>query len=252
VKAIATTAALICSASSVSAANAEFRGFAALVRQAGNAVLIDVYAATGNAGDRFLNVYNVNACQCSGQGFYQAPGIYSRGWLPDQSGMSSTRDSIDSFVTAGTAGGSSYGGSFFASTIVAGDQPSWPTSPATPCLINAGWYTGDPTAVDNNSQLLAPLSGGNVRFDSLACTGIGATPGSTGSMYGIWVAHLVVANASLQTLCVTWDGWASVKQSNGSVSQGYSCLVIPAPAALACLLGVPLFARSRRRPGCRM
>ena len=106
--------AIVGTASIVASADAGFLGFVAAARQSGTYVIVDVFAAVGYASDKFLNVYNTNASTAGG--FFQAPGLASKTWKPDAANFSSTRNAIDSFMTAGTFSGAQYGGEYYASS----------------------------------------------------------------------------------------------------------------------------------------
>jgi len=251
--------AIVGTASLVASADAGFLGFVALAKQSGSNVIVDIYTAVGNAGDKFLNVYNLNASATGG--FFQATGLANKTWKPDAASFNSTRSSIDSFMTAGTYSGGAYGGEYYASTNTNGDPnfsgTSWNATPAsaaaTTIPANAGWYTGDPTSVDNNAQLLAPLAVGYTRFDTGATAASGNTAGSvgsTGAQYGIWCSHLVITGTlsdNLMTSLIAWSGSVSIKDVGGTTDQRISTFAaVPAPGALA-LLGVAGFASRRRR-----
>ena len=253
--------AVVGSASLVASADAGFLGFVGFVRTSGAYKIIDVFAGVSNASDKFLNVYNLNAAATSG--FYQQAGLATKTWKPDAANFNSTRSSIDSFMTAGTYSGGAYGGEYYASTNTNGDPnftgTSWNGTPAsaaaTTIPANAGWYTGDPTSVDNSAQLLAPLAVGYTRFDSGVTAASGNTLGSVGSanaQYGIWCSHIVIAgtlNAGLfngVNPVIAWIGSVSIKDGvTGGTDQRISNM-LPAPGAIA-LLGVAGIASSRRR-----
>ena len=243
----------------VASADAGFLGFVFFVRTSGAYTITDVFAGVSNASDKFLNVYNLNAAATSG--FYQQAGLATKTWKPDAANFNSTRSSIDSFMTAGTYSGGAYGGEYYASTNTNGDPnftgTSWNATPAsaaaTTIPANAGWYTGDPTSVDNGAQLLAPLAVGYTRFDTGATAASGNTAGSVGSanaQYGIWCSHIVIAgtlNANLMSSLISWSASASIKDGvTGATDQRISTFAVPAPGALA-LLGVAGFASRRRR-----
>jgi MYXO-CTERM domain-containing protein len=251
--------AVVGSASLVASADAGFAGFVASVRNSGAYTIIDIFAGVQNASDKFLNVYNTKSDATGG--FFQATGLANKTWKPDAASFNSTRSSIDSFMTAGTYSGGAYGGEFYASTNTTGDPnftgTSWSGTPASPAAntipANAGWYTADPTSVDNGAQLLAPLSVGYTRFDSFATPtsgGTGATVGSANSLYGIWCSHIVIAGTLNSQMfnngMIAWIGSASIKDGvTGATTQGISNMA-PAPGALA-LLGLAGFASRRRR-----
>ena len=253
---------MVGAASFVAAADAGFAGFVASARNVGAYTVIDIFAGVQNASDKFLNVYNLNASTTAAGGFFQATGLANKTWKPDAASFNSTRSSIDSFMTAGTYSGGAYGGEYYASTNTNGDPnftgTSWNATPASAAATTipalAGWYTGDPTSVDNAAQLLAPLSVGYTRFDSGATAASGGTAGSAGSagaQYGIWCSHIVIAgtlnNATLFNGVISWIGSASIKDGvTGATDQRISNMAVPAPGALA-LLGVAGFASRRRR-----
>jgi MYXO-CTERM domain-containing protein len=147
-------------------------------------------------------------------------------------------------MTAGTFSGGAYGGEYYASTNTNGDPnftgTSWNATPASALATTipalAGWYTGDPTSVDNNSESLAGLVG---RVDGT---------GASAATRGIWVAHLVVAGINkVIGVDFTFSAFASIKDGvNGSVSQASSNFPVPAPGAIA-LIGVAGLAAGRRR-----
>jgi MYXO-CTERM domain-containing protein len=224
----------------VASADAGFLGFVASSRTVGAYTVIDVFAGVQNASDKFLNVYNMS----SNGTFFQATGLANKTWKPDAANFNSTRNSIDSFMTAGTFSGGAYGGEFYASTNTTGDPnftgSSWNATPASPAATtipaNAGWYTGDPTSVDNSAESLAGLVG--------RVNGTGAA----GANFGIWCSHLVLLGNKVIGTDFTFSAFASIKDGvSGAVSQSSSSFAaIPAPGALA-LLGLAGFAARRRR-----
>ena len=223
----------------VASADAGFLGFVASSRTVGANTVIDIFAGVQNASDKFLNVYNLN----SNGTFVQQAGLLSKTWKPDAASFNSTRNSIDSFMTAGTYSGGAYGGEYYASTNTQGDPnftgSSWNATPASPAATtipaNAGWYTTDPTSVDNSAESLAGLAG--------RVNGTGAA----GANFGIWCAHLVLSGNKVIGTDFTFSAFASIKDGlSGAVSQSSSSFPVPAPGALA-LLGLAGFAARRRR-----
>jgi MYXO-CTERM domain-containing protein len=225
----------------VASADAGFLGFVASSRTVGAVTVIDIFAGVQNANDKFLNVYNTT----SNGVFVQKAGLANKTWKPDAAGFTSTRNTLDdSFMTAGTFSGGAYGGEYYASTNTNGDPnftgTSWNATPASlaattiPAL--AGWYTGDPTSVDNNAESLAGLVG--------RVNGTNAA----GANFGIWCAHLVLTGNQVIGTDFTFSAFASIKDGvSGAVSQASSSFAaIPAPGAIA-LLGLAGFAARRRR-----
>jgi MYXO-CTERM domain-containing protein len=240
---------MILAVSAVSAvaasANAGFQGFVASVRTSGAYTIMDIFAGVSNASDKFLNVYDANISTTVAGGFFQQAGLANKTWKPDTGGFSNTRNSIDSFMTAGTFQGGVYGAQYYASTQTNADPnftgTSWNATPgsadATTVPANAGWYTGNPTSVDNNAESLSGLTGR-----------VNGTNGQFAT-HGIWVAHLVLSGTNVQIgTDVSFAAFASIKDGiSGALSQGSSSFAaVPAPGALA-LLGLAGFASRRRR-----
>jgi len=230
--------AIVGSASLVASADAGFLGFVASSRTVGAYTVIDVFAGVQNASDKFLNIYNTT----SNGTFYQAPGLTNKTWKPDAAGFTATRNSIDSFMTAGTFSGGAYGGEYYASTNTNGDPnftgTSWSPTPASAAATTipalAGWYTGDPTSIDNSAESIAGLQN---RIDGT---------GAVGANFGIWCAHLVLTGNKVIGTDFTFSAFASIKDGvTGGTSQASSSF-IPAPGAIA-LLGFAGFASRRRR-----
>jgi len=178
--------AIVGTASLVASADAGFAGFVAYAKQVGANINVDIFCAVDNASDKFLNVYNLTGTTTAAGGFVQAAGMTSKTWKPDAAGFTSTRDSVDSFMTAGTYSGAAYGGAYYASGNSNADPnftgTSWNATPASapantiPAL--AGWYTGDPTSIDNTAMTLSAVNAGYTRIDSVAT----AASGTTGSI----------------------------------------------------------------------
>jgi MYXO-CTERM domain-containing protein len=224
----------------VASADAGFLGFVASSRTVGAVTVIDIFAGVQNANDKFLNVYNTT----SNGVFVQKAGLATKTWKPDAAGFTSTRSTLDdSFMTAGTFSGGAYGGEYYASTNTNGDPnftgTSWNATPASAAATTipalAGWYTGDPTSVDNNAESLAGLVG--------RVNGTNAA----GANFGIWCAHLVLTGNQVIGTDFTFSAFASIKDGvSGAVSQASSSFPVPAPGAIA-LLGLAGFSARRRR-----
>lgn len=245
---------LICAAvgatALVSSADAGFLGFVASVRVSGAYTLVDIYAGVQNSSDRFLGVYNINSTTSVAGGFFQAAGLATKAWKPnttDASSVLSTRNAIDSFMTAG---GTDYlipEGMFAAPTTTADPNftsTSWNGTPgsaaATTVPVNAGWYSNDPTASTNTTESIVGLAGR-----------VNGSGSADQARYGIWIAHLVLATNDpiafgFGTGNLFFGGFAGIKDGvTGSTSQGYSA--IPAPGALSLLAAAGLCGGMRRR-----
>ena len=246
---------MVGAASVVAAADAGFSGFVASVRTSGAYTIIDIFAGVTNASDKFLNVYNLTASTTAAGGFYQQAGLATKTWKPDAANFNSTRNSIDSFMTAGTYSGGAYGGEYYASTNTNGDPnftgTSWNGTPASAAATTipalAGWYTGDPTSIDNNAEAITGLT--NRVNGTLASATNGGGPGTTSAAYGIWCSHLVItgnyAGAAAFSV-VQFSAYASIKDGVTGATSQLSSSFVPAPGALA-LLGLAGFASRRRR-----
>jgi hypothetical protein len=204
--------------------------------------VVDVFAAVSNSSDRFLNVYDATISTTVAGGFFQGSSELNKAWRPDTTNWTSTRNSIDSFMTAG---GTNYllPAGAYSSETTAGD-PNFTGSSWTPTAISApantvpalaGWYTNDPTAATNATEGLAGLPG---RVNG---------SGAAGAQFGIWCSHLVVQSTAPITFGANgnlrYGAFASIKDGvTGVTTQGFS--VIPAPGAAVLLLAG---LRSRRR-----
>ena len=222
----------------VASADAGFLGFVASSRTIGAYTVIDIFAGVQNASDKFLNVYNTT----SNGVFFQATGLANKTWKPDSANFNSTRNSIDSFMTAGTYSGGAYGGEYYASTNTNGDPnftgTSWNGTPASAAATTipalAGWYTGDPTSIDNNAEAITGLT--NRVNGTLASATSGGGPGTTGAAYGIWCSHLVItgnyAGAAAFSV-VQFSAYASIKDGVTGATSQLSSSFAPAPGAIA-------------------
>jgi hypothetical protein len=169
--------------------------------------------------------------------------LATKTWKPDTAGFTSTRNTLDdSFMTAGTFSGGQYGGEYYASANTNGDPnftgSSWNATPASPAATTipnlAGWYTGDPTSVDNVSESLLGMVG---RQD---------LSGAANATRGIWCAHFVVATAGGD---INFSAFTSIKDGvtgGTSQAQSFGTFFVPAPGALA-LVSLAGFASRRRR-----
>ena len=240
----------------VGSANAGFVGFVANTRTVGAYTVIDVFAAVSNSADKFLNVYNASISTTVAGGFYQASGLANKSWKPDASNFNSTMDTLDSFMTAGAYSGAAYAGTYYASLNTAGDPnftgTSWNATPgsaaATTVPALAGWYTGDPTSVDQKAILLSSMGVTNRTNSSYVIVGGGSGSGTSNSAtYGIWCAHMVLSGSATLGTDTFFSAAATIKDSvTGYANQGTSGWAAPAPGAVA-LLGVAGVVSSRRR-----
>ena len=227
-----------------SASSAGFVGWVGVARNAPGAqnyVMVDIFAGVSNASDRFLNAYDMTITTTATGGFFQSSDPASKAFRPDTENYSASRNSVDSFVTAGGIFPSDPQGPYYASSFVQGDPnftgytPTPVSAPQNSFPPLAGWYTSDPTVVDNAATNLSQINNRQ-----------GAS-----TIYGIWVGHMVVRRET-PAATITWNGFASIKDGvTGATDQRYSAQVFTAPApgaaALAALAGAAGLARGRRR-----
>ena len=223
-------------------ANAGFLGFTGFTYIASNGNrVIDVFAVVSNSSDKLLNVYNANITNNAGAAgatfFTQQATLATRGWKPDAT-TSNRSNTVDSFMTIGVDGGTTYMGQYYASAGTGADggfTSGWSTLGNT-VPANAGWFLSPPTLPDSIAESLTGLTGTRVNLG----------PAGQDSNLGIWCAHMVMDGST--TSCL-WGATAAIKDgvtglvSSGSVTAGQ---LIPAPGAIA-LMGLAGFAARRRR-----
>jgi MYXO-CTERM domain-containing protein len=223
----------LASASVVTAANAGYTGFQAIVRDAGaGRTFVDVFAGFNTAGDKLLNVFNMNIGLTGGAAFVQQAGVAASKWKPIDD--TSSDASQDSFTTLG---GFSYGGEFFTSYSSAGDPnfTNYTTANQTTIPALAGWYNGTPTVSDIFAVSLSGFAG-----DTVA--------NSASASYGVWVAHFAFAkSATSGTANISFGGRGAFNSGTNLLdTRIFAVGPVPAPGALA-LLGLAGFASRRRR-----
>ena len=227
----------LAAASCAASASAGFLGWVASVRSSGGYTIVDIYAGVSNPSDKFLNAYNGAISTTVPSGFHQLAGLATKTWKPDFVGFTSSRNALDSFMTAGAYSGGSYNGDYFASSLTSADPnftgTSWNATPSSAPATTLptdfggpGWYTSNPTSVDNRAESLAGLVGRVNSVMTPSQDGTAGTVGGAGADYGIWSAHLVLAGTYSPAYIVgvlNWKASATIKDgvTNG-VSQGIS------------------------------
>jgi MYXO-CTERM domain-containing protein len=224
----------LASASIAAAANAGFTGFQAIVRDAGaGRTFVDVFAGFNTAGDRLLNVFNMNIGLTGGASFVQAAGVAASKWKPVDD--TSTNNLADSFITLGGFDGGD--GNMYTSYSSAGDPnfTNYTASNQTTIPALAGWYNGVPTVSDIFAVSLSSFAG-----DTVA--------NSANASFGVWVAHFAFAkSATNSTANVSFSGRGAFNSGTNLLdSRIFAVGPVPAPGALA-LLGLAGLASRRRR-----
>ncbi len=223
---------LIGAASLAAAANAGFTGWQAIVRANGAQTYVDVFAGFNTAGDKLLNVFNMNISLTGGAAFVQQTGVAASKWKPVDD--TSNNNLADSFVTLGGFDGGD--GNMYTSYSTAGDPnfTNYTTSNQTTIPALAGWYNGVPTATDILAIDVSTFSGWS-----------GAKEGAAGSL-SVWVGHFLVNKAVTDnTWSLSFSGSAAFNTGTNAADTR-SFHAVPAPGAFA-LLGLAGMASRRRR-----
>ena len=222
-------------------AHAGFNGWTAFARAVDGYTVVDVFAATTTANHKLFNVYDGTISTSASGGFFQAAGLATKTWKPDLTSFTSTRESLDSFMTVGAA---RYAGdpTVYAGDTTAGDPNflavpgAWNATPASLLAVSvpalAGWYTTSPPSDTLLAEDLSQVSGERL--------------GASGS-HGVWVGHLVLAGTDLRT--ISWTAFATVKDLGTGVTQQLAfseVFSVPAPG-MAAVLAVAGLAGMRRR-----
>lgn len=229
-------------------ASAGFTGFASFVRYADNGDrVVDIVATMSESNGRIMNVFDARV---SGT-FIQDATISNGGFKPD--GVYNTRSSTtDSFLTIGAYNGASQNGEYFGSSRTQEDQwysGGWNSVSNTVPVFNNGVsdilpYWGTPSAAYGDSLVESLSNFTGTRIDS---------PLSSGSNYGVWVAHFVM-DASQTSF--TFDAWVAGIFGTGGGFQAYSgpfdalgstAPAVPGVGGIAALAGLGLAGRRRRR-----
>ena len=239
----AATAAAILSSTSFAA----MTGVCASVHRTGGYTLVDLYATMNAQSDllQFMSLRTLTTTAAGG--FVQGSSPALKGWAPDVN-FTSTRDSLDSFLTLG---GSQYG------------NPAGPYYANLSLFPSAGWsngtWTGSPLSAPSNSLTSdVTISWAVISTDTKARgISLAGLEGRTnvqgnaeGSNWGVWFAHLVVAGDA--PFNVTFGTWGAYYQDSPYYTRTYvdggqlSFTVLPAPGAIAALACAGLAPRRRR------
>jgi hypothetical protein len=228
---------LVGAASLAAAANAGFTGWQASVRASGSNTIVDVFAGFNTAGDKLLNVFNMNIGLTGGAAFVQAAGVAASKWKP----VDDTSNNVlaDSFVTLGGFDGGD--GTMYTSYSTSGDPnfTNYTTANATTIPANAGWYNGVPTTTDIQG---ITIFGGAFSAWTVASKDAASASGSL----GVWMGHFLVNKLSTDTSWTFTINGSAAFNTGTNAADTKTFHNAPAPGALA-LLGVAGLASRRRR-----
>ena len=240
---VAATAAAILSSTSFAA----MTGVCASVHRTGGYTMVDLYATMNAQSDllQFMSLRTLTTTAAGGFVQGSSPGL--KGWAPDVN-FTSTRDSLDSFLTLG---GSQYG------------NPAGPYYANLSLFPSAGWsngtWTGTPPSAPSNSLTSDVTISWSVISTDTKARGISLAGlegrmnvqgNAEGSNWGVWFAHLVVAGDA--PFNVTFGTWGAYYQDSPYYTRTYvdggqlSFTVLPAPGAIAALACAGLAPRRRR------
>lgn len=165
-------------------------GLASQYRTVSDKRVVDLWMVVDSTSDRFSSVTNVTLTTNASGGFYQETTQYRKTWKYDLNSPEN-RNTIDSFVTAGTYNGvPEADGEYYASFNTVANSgftgTSWTATPASAPAnsmpVNAGWFTSDTSSPD--SIVVENLSGySNMVYSSTA---------AQNAAKGYWIAHLVM------------------------------------------------------------
>jgi hypothetical protein len=240
---VAAAAAAILSSTSFAA----MTGVCASVHRTGGYTMVDLYATMNAQSDllQFMSLRTLTTTAAGGFVQGSSPGL--KGWAPDVN-FTSTRDSLDSFLTLG---GSQYG------------NPAGPYYANLSLFPSAGWsngtWTGTPPSAPSNSLTSDVTISWSVISTDTKARGISLAGlegrmnvqgNAEGSNWGVWFAHLVVAGDA--PFNVTFGTWGAYYQDSPYYTRTYvdggqlSFTVLPAPGAIAVLACAGLAPRRRR------
>ena len=180
-------------------ASAGVTGMIASVRSIGGYTVVDLFAGMSSPSETVVGANSafsvVGISTSAASGFVQGASLAQRGWAPDTTSFTSTRDSLDSFATVGrTQYGDPSGpsGPVYANPDLAQvgfAAGTWNAAPSSPPVTSfspgASWFSRNASNPDAQPESLAGLVG---RID--------ATSGAAGTNFGVWIAHLVLAEAN--------------------------------------------------------
>jgi len=177
-------------------ASAGVTGLIASVRSIGGYTVVDLFVGMSLPSETVVGATSANSVvgisTSAASGFVQGASLAERGWAPDTTSFTSTRDSLDSFATVGRTQYGDPSGPIYANPdlaqvgFAAGTWNAAPSSlPASTFSPGASWFSLQVNNPDAQPESLAGLVG---RID--------ATSGAAGTSLGVWIAHLVLAEAN--------------------------------------------------------
>lgn len=234
--------------SATASASAGVTGMVASVRTIGGYTVVDLFVGMSSPEETVVGAYStipvVGISTSAGSGFVQGASLAERGWAPDTTSLTSTRDSLDSFATVGRTQYGDPSGPIYANPdlaqvgFAAGTWNAAPNSlPASTFSPGASWFSLQVNNPDAQPESLAGLVG---RID--------ATSGAAGTSLGVWIAHLVLAEANAT---ISFDLSIAHKTDPTVPPVLYTPLegafAVPGPAAGAAFALGAVGLRSRRR-----
>ena len=255
-----------------SSAGADFVGWTANVRTVTGGYLVNVFAVTDNSTDTILNVYGGGGgvgpvgsiTTNSSGGFLQSSaGTPPFGSVFAPVGNQSWTD-LDSFLTVGGSLNTTTG-AWTANGSTLGD-PAWNVSYT---ITGTGAGAGSTVTVSSFSELSNTTGFTNANVNAIPATagwflaGSGSAArslaglenrlassagGAASGSFGMMVAQLFVAELSVEggPVVINWMMGATIRRTDGSMSNGMYSMTVPAPGAVA-LVAIAGCLSSRRR-----
>jgi hypothetical protein len=231
-------------------ASAGVTGMIASVRSIGGYAVVDLFVGMTSPGETLIGPWSslgtVGISTTAPGGFVQGASVAQRGWAPDTTSFTSTRDSLDSFATVGRTQYGDPSGPIYANSDLAPvgfATGTWNAAPsslaATAFSPGASWFSLHADNPDAQPESLAGLVG---RID--------ATPGAAGTNFGVWIAHLVLTDPGATVAFDLRISYKTEPTTSGPVLETSleGAFAVPGPATGAALvLGAVGIGLRRRR-----
>ena len=243
---ILSAAAVLSAAASASAA---VTGMVASVRAIGGFTVVDLFVGMSSPGETLIGPWSgfstVGISTTAPGGFVHGASLAERGWAPDTTSFTSTRDSLDSFATVGRTQFGDPSGPIYANPdlaqvgFAAGTWNAAPSSlPVSTFSPGASWFSLHADNPDAQPESLAGLVG---RID--------ATSGAAGTNFGVWIAHLVLTDPGATVAFDLRISYKAAATTSSPVLQTslQGAFVVPGPAAGAAFALAAVGVGLRRR-----